>query len=72
MENKIGGIWKKTIQTKKGPRDILSISIMGKRYTAWPNDYKEPGDKRPDYTLTEDKYEPKPAEKIQDNSDLPF
>ena len=72
-ENKsIGGIWKKTVQTKKGPVEILSISIMGKRYTAWPNSFKEAGDRKPDYTLQEDNYEPKKAEAVKDDSGLPF
>jgi hypothetical protein len=68
----IGGIWKKTVNTKKGPVEILSISIMGKRYTAWPNNFKTEGDRKPDYTLQEDNYEPKKPEAVKDNSDLPF
>jgi hypothetical protein len=78
MDN-VGGIWKKTINTKKGPVEILSISIMGKRYTAWPNGYKKEGDKSPDYKIQEDNYKKSEYNAkedfppvIKDNSDLPF
>lgn len=71
-----GGAWKKTINTKNGPVEILSISIEGQRYTAWPNTFKKDGDKTPDYRLQVDTYQPKAdAPKSfagQDNSDLPF
>jgi hypothetical protein len=57
MAESIGGIWKKTIKTSKGDVEILSISLNGKRYTAWPNSFKK--DKQPDYRIQEDNYEPK-------------
>jgi len=75
MEN-VGGIWKKTINTKNGPVEIFSISLGGKRYTAWPNSYKMEGDKSPDYKIQQDQYKPKTVQAnvqatVQDN-DLPF
>lgn len=70
-----GGAWKKTINTKNGPVEILSISIGDKRYTAWPNTFKKEGDKTPDYRLNVDTFEPKAAPKAfagQSDDDLPF
>lgn len=80
MEQKqsAGAIWKKTIKTKNGPMEILSITIEGKRYSAWPNTYKKEGEKSPDYRVQVDNYEPKPqsatqsARQVEDNSGLPF
>jgi len=66
-----GGAWKKTINTKNGPVEVLSITIGDKRYTAWPNTYKQPGDKSPDYRLNIDTYEPK-AKPAAAQEDLPF
>lgn len=65
-----GGAWKKTITTKNGQVEVLSISIGDKRYTAWPNTFKKEGDKSPDYKLQVDNYEPKKAK--QPSEDLPF
>lgn len=62
-----GGAWKKTVNTKNGPVEVLSISIGDKRYTAWPNTFKKEGEKTPDYRLQEDTFKPKPT-----TSDLPF
>lgn len=76
-----GAAWKKTINTKNGPVEVLSITIGDKRYTAWPNTYKQEGDKSPDYRLNVDTYEPKsksevkPAAKSfagQEGGELPF
>ena len=72
-----GGAWKKTINTKNGPVEILSITIGDKRYTAWPNTFKKEGEKSPDYRLSEDNYEPKSAPakapaKFAGQDDLPF
>jgi len=66
----VGGIWKKTINTKNGPTEILSISIGDKRYTAWPNTYKQEGDRSPDFKINIDTFVPK-QQKSQD-ADLPF
>jgi uncharacterized protein (DUF736 family) len=74
-----GAAWKKTINTKNGSVEILSITIGDKRYTAWPNTYKQEGDKSPDYRLSLDTYDAsktkaKPAEKsfAGQQEDLPF
>jgi hypothetical protein len=68
-----GGAWKKTINTKNGPVEILSISIGDKRYTAWPNTFKKEGEKSPDYRLNLDTYEPKAeAKTFAGQEDLPF
>lgn len=59
-----GAIWKKTINTKNGEVEVLSITIGDKRFTAWPNSFKKEGEKSPDYRLYVDNYEPnKPASK---------
>jgi hypothetical protein len=73
----IGGIWKKTIQTKNGDVELLNISVDGKRYTAWPNTYKQAGDKSPDYKLYLDTYKPPTNQQPNtpqknDNEELPF
>jgi hypothetical protein len=71
-----GAAWKKTINTKNGPVEVLSITIGDKRYTAWPNTFKKEGEKSPDYRLNVDNYEPKTAGPKafagQSESDLPF
>ena len=72
-----GAAWKKTINTKSGEVEVLSITIGDKRYTAWPNTYKKPGEKTPDYRLQEDTWKPTaaaaPAKKFAGQSeDLPF
>lgn len=64
-----GAAWKKTVNTKNGPVEVLSITIGDKRFTAWPNSYKQDGDKSPDYRLNEDTFKP---EKKAAESDLPF
>lgn len=61
-----GGAWKKTVKTKNGDVEILSISIGDKRYSAWPNQFKKEGEKTPDYRLVEDNFQPK------EKNDLPF
>lgn len=75
-----GAIWKKTIKTKNGDVEVLNVVIGDKRYTAWPNSFKQEGEKSPDYRLQLDTYEAKPkpqafAPKTQgfsSKSDLPF
>lgn len=75
-----GAAWKKTINTKNGPVEVLSITIGDKRYTAWPNTYKQEGDKSPDYRLNVDTYEAKPKQQKaapqsfagQSEEELPF
>jgi hypothetical protein len=63
-----GAIWKKTVKTKNGEVEVLSIVIGDKRYTAWPNTFKKEGEKSPDYRLQVDTYEKKDAPK----DGLPF
>ena len=69
----VGAIWKKTINTKDGAKEILSIQIGDKKYTAWTNDYKKE-QKHPDFKIFVDDYQ-KPnneqATKLSDD-DLPF
>jgi hypothetical protein len=70
-----GGIWPKTIKKKDGTTvEVLSISIDGKRYTAWPNDKATAENKQPKYRIQADNYEPKKeATGIgQDDKNLPF
>lgn len=68
-----GAAWKKTINTKNGEVEILSITIGDKRYTAWPNSFKKEGEKSPDYRLNLDTFVPKPAAKtFATSDDLPF
>ena len=63
-----GGAWKKTVNTKNGAVEVLSITIGDKRYTAWPNTFKKEGERSPDYRLQEDNYQPKE----KPTEDLPF
>lgn len=67
-----GAAWKKTINTKNGPVEVLSITIGDKRYTAWPNTFKKEGERSPDYRLNVDTYEPKKEAKSFEGQDLPF
>lgn len=70
-----GAAWKKTINTKNGPVEVLSITIGDQRFTAWPNSYKKEGERSPDYRLQVDNYEKKsaPAKSFAGQShDLPF
>lgn len=62
-----GAIWKK--QTSKG--EILSITIDGKRYVAWPNTFKKSA-KEPDFRIYVDDYKPQAQGVQQPGSDLPF
>lgn len=62
----VGAIWQKT--TRNG-KTLLSITIDGKRYTAWPNDYKKT-DKEPDFRVFVDDYE-KPVQH-QHTGGMPF
>ncbi len=63
-----GAIWKKTVKTKNGDVEVLSIVIGDQRYTAWPNTFKKEGEKSPDFRLQVDTYQAK--EKSSDG--LPF
>lgn len=75
-----GAIWKRTINTKNGQLEVLSVVIGDKRFTAWPNTFKQEGEKSPDYRLTVDNYEKKatntaPAARktfAGQTNDLPF
>lgn len=70
----VGAAWKKSINTKGGQVEILSIVIGDKKYTAWPNTFKKEGERSPDYRLQEDNYQPKTVtnEPKQVEDDLPF
>jgi uncharacterized protein (DUF736 family) len=73
----VGGAWKKS--TAKG--EVISLEIGGKRYSMWPNKYKEKPN-QPDYRIFEDDYvKPQGVQNnvqnhVQSNSqaqdDLPF
>lgn len=68
-----GAAWKKTVNTKNGPVEVLSITIGDQRFTAWPNTFKKEGEKSPDYRLQVDTYQPKAeAPKATFAGDLPF
>jgi uncharacterized protein (DUF736 family) len=68
-----GAAWKKTVNTKNGAVEILSITIGDKRYTAWPNAFKKEGERSPDYRLQADTYRPKAETKETfAGEDLPF
>ncbi len=68
-----GAAWKKVINTKNGEVEILSVQIGDKRYSLWPNSFKKPGEKTPDYRLYEDNYVPKEKEQPKSFAgDLPF
>lgn len=50
------GIWGKPVKLKTGEIvTILSMTINGVRYTAWPNKYKQ-NEKSPDYNVYIDTY----------------
>lgn len=81
----VGAAWKKTVNTKSGQVEILSLTIGDKRYSLWPNQYKKEGERSPDYRLVEDNYKPnvnsvdakqaafdKQRLKSLQNQDLPF
>lgn len=70
-----GAAWIKTINTKNGPVNVLSITIGEQRYTAWPNTFKKEGERTPDYRLQVDTYEPKSKNAFAGDvpsGDLPF
>lgn len=76
-----GAAWKKTVNTKNGAVEILSITIGDKRYSAWPNTFKKEGERSPDYRLQEDNYQPSVSpvresainnQKSIQTDDLPF
>jgi len=56
------GIWSKQVKMKSGETSqVLSFSVNGTRYTAWPNKYKS-SEKSPDYNVYIDTYvKPEPA-----------
>lgn len=69
-----GAAWKKTVNTKNGPVEVLSITIGEQRFTAWPNTFKKEGERSPDYRLQVDTYQPKAEAKSEAKfaGDLPF
>ena len=64
---KIGGVWMKK---KANGEPFLSIQIeengVKKNYTAWKNTYKEPGDKKPDFSVVVNDYVPGQAKQSTD------
>lgn len=70
--------WKKVIETKNGPVEVLNVVVGTSRYTMWPNTFKKEGEKSPDYRGKLDTYEPKAAATPvasfvgQDTEELPF
>jgi hypothetical protein len=69
-----GAAWRKIVKTKNGEVEVLSITIGDQRYTAWPNTFKKPGEKSPDYRLQVDNYQPKeqPAQSVQKHPNNPM
>lgn len=75
------GIWKKQVKLKSGEvSEVLSFSINGVRYNAWPNTRKQ-NPKSPDYNVYIDTYvkpegasQPaaQPTAQPAAKSDLPF
>jgi len=71
------GIWKRQVKLKTGETtEVLSFSVNGVRYNAWPNGRKQ-NPKSPDYNVYIDTYvKPEngnqPAAKPAVKSDLPF
>ena len=80
------GIWKKSIKLKTGQvTEVLSFSVNGQRYTAWPNTRKQ-NERSPDYNVYVDNYvkpdqstaqpvapaAPTPTANTEGFSDLPF
>lgn len=50
------GIWRKQVRLKTGSEsEVLSFSVNGVRYNAWPNKYKT-NEKAPDYNVYIDDY----------------
>ncbi len=50
------GIWKKSIKLKTGQvTEVLSFSVNGQRYTAWPNTRKQ-NERSPDFNVYVDNY----------------
>lgn len=61
------GIWRKQVRLKSGEQsEVLSFSINGVRYNAWPNKYKS-SEKSPDFNVYIDDYV-KPAETVQNRA----
>lgn len=80
-----GAAWLRTVKTKNGDVKVLDLTMNdGKRFTLWPNSFKQPGEKSPDYRLQVNDYKPQnkaneQANKVQQSSnhpgtedDLPF
>lgn len=78
-----GAAWKRTIKTKNGDVEVLDLTMAdGKRFTLWPNTFKKPGEKSPDYRAQVNDYQPKnkqdespvlqPANHPGTQDDLPF
>ena len=74
------GIWRKNVKMKDGTTsEVLSFSVNGVRYSAWPNKYKSSA-KSPDFNVYIDTYvKPESTEQpaVANNTtakveDLPF
>lgn len=70
------GIWKKSITKKDGTQtEVLTFTLEGKRYTAWPNESENPN--APAYSIQEDTFKPEQksaakTSKASYSEDLPF
>jgi len=61
------GIWVKPVKLKSGETvNILSFSVGGTRYTAWPNKYKQ-NEKSPEYNVYIDTYVKPEGQPAQNN-----
>lgn len=61
-KQKLGALWKRT--TKAGKHflaGVLEQDGVKTKITVWPNDYKEPGSRQPDFIITLDDYDPAKA-----------
>lgn len=69
------GIWRKQVKLKTGQTsEVLSFSVNGVRYNAWPNT-KKSNEKSPDYNVYIDTYvkpTEQPVAQPKQVNDLPF
>lgn len=71
------GGWKKA--TSKG--EVIEFTIEGQRYSMWPNSYKKPDSKDPDFKIFPNDFKPKaefkkeystPVNQQESEENLPF
>jgi hypothetical protein len=78
MEKKVNyGAWKKP--TSKG--EVIEFTIDGQRYSMWPNQYKKPDSKEPDFKIFPNDFKPTaefkkeysaPVNQQEAEDDIPF